>query len=338
MRSETINQNRVFKTISNLKILIFIFFSIAVFGQEDVYHGIKETVPIIPPNDEKIRTIIVTDAKNEIDDVWAIALAILSPERLQIEGFVGSNFDHVFGVGKKSISESVSVIKTILDKAGLKGKYPVYAGSHPMQYQFEPSHSEGVDFIIEKAMEGSKENPLWVIGLGSATDLASAYLKEPKIADRIIFFWHGRTENTWPYRAHNYNVKGDMHAARMLFHSPVPLVLFDTGTNLSAGTMEESKEKVEPFGELGKYLYNYRFKSDYWQGTKKGFFDLGDIAVLIDPELGQWEETVCPTITTYMDYNFYKTNGKFLRCKKVDRNGTFKMLYRKLEEFWASRK
>ncbi|MEO1011101.1 MAG: nucleoside hydrolase [Bacteroidota bacterium] len=324
--------------ISSFKVLIFLFFSTIVFGQEDVYHAIKETVPKIPPKDEKIRTIIVSDAKNEIDDIWAIALAILSPERLQIEGFVGSNFDHVFGVGKESIAGSVSVIKTILDKAGLQGKYPVYEGSHPMQYQFEPSHSEGVDFIIEKAMEGSRENPLWVIGLGSATDLASAYLKEPKIADKVIFFWHGRTENTWPYRAHNYNVKGDMHAARLMFHSPVPLVLFDTGTNLSAGTMEESKEKVKPNGKLGEYLYEYRFKSEYWQGTKKGFFDLGDIAVLIEPELGKWEETICPTVNTYMDYNFYITNGKFLRCKKIQRDGTFELLYEKLREYGASQK
>ncbi|UJH67050.1 nucleoside hydrolase [Allomuricauda sp. SCSIO 65647] len=337
MRDRFANPYTIHEIMKGFKVLMFILCSTGVFAQEDVYHGTKETIPKIPPKDEKIRTVIVSDAKNEIDDVWAIALAILSPEKFQIEGFVGSNYDHVFGVGSKSISGSVSVIETILDKAGLKGKYPVYRGSHPMQYQFEPSHSEGVDFIIEKAMEGSGENPLWVIGLGSATDLASAYLKEPKIADRVIFFWHGRTENTWPYRAHNYNVKGDMHAARILFHSPVPLVLFDTGTNLSAGTMEESKEHVEPFGELGKYLYEYRFKSEYWQGTKKGFFDLGDIAVLVDPELGKWEETICPTVTTYMDYNFYKTNGKFLRCRKVQRDGTFQMLYSKLREHQAAR-
>jgi len=31
--------------------------------------------------------IIDSDAKNEIDDQWAIGLAILSPERFEIEGF-----------------------------------------------------------------------------------------------------------------------------------------------------------------------------------------------------------------------------------------------------------
>ena len=302
-------------------------------GQSSKYFGEKETTPKIPPKGERMRVIIVSDATNEIDDVWAISLAILSPERFDIEGFVGSNYDHTHsGVGPESIEKSVKEIHTILKKAGMEGKYPVYAGSHPMQYEFAPSRSEGVDFIIERAMAGTPEDPLWIIGLGSSTDLASAYLQEPAIKDRVVMFWHGRTEETWPYRAHNYNVKGDMHAARMLFHAPFPLVLFDTGTHLTAGTLKESEENIKPHGDLGEYLYNYRLRSDYYRSTWKGYFDLGDIAALIDPDLAKWEETICPTVTPYMDYNFYRTNGKFLRCHDVDRNKVFDLLYRKLKE------
>ena len=185
-------------------------------------------------------------------------------------------------------------------------------------------------------MEATPEDPVWIIGLGAATDLASAYLKEPRIKDRVVMFWHGRTEETWPFRAHNYNIKGDMHAARMLFHAPFPLVLFDTGTHLTAGTLEESEKNVKPFGALGEYLYNYRLKSEYWSSNRKGFFDLGDIAVLIDPAIGKWEELVCPTVTTYMDYNLYKTNGKFLRCYGVDRDKAFDLLYTRLRETYGS--
>ena len=49
-------------------------------------------VPRIPPKGERIRLLVDSDAKNEIDDQWAIALAILSPERFDIEGFVGATF------------------------------------------------------------------------------------------------------------------------------------------------------------------------------------------------------------------------------------------------------
>ena len=302
-------------------------------GQANIYFGEKKVLPEIPTKDKRIRVIIVSDATNEIDDIWAISLAILSPERFDIEGFVGSNYDHTHnGIGPQSIEMSVKEIYTILEKAGMKGKYPVFPGSHPMQYEFAPGGSEGVDFIIKRAMAGTPENPLWIIGLGSSTDLASAYLKQPEIKDRVIMFWHARTEQTWPYRAINYNVQGDMHAARMMFHAPFPLVLFDTGTQLSAGTLEESEKYVKPYGDLGLYLYNYRFKSDYYRSTTKGYFDLGDIAVLINPEIGKWEETVCPTVTKYMDYNFYKGNGKLLRCYGIDRDKTFQLLYRKLKD------
>jgi purine nucleosidase len=317
--------------------VILIMHTSRVFGQALKYYGKKEMVATLPPQGERIRLVVVSDATNEIDDVWAIALALLYPERFQIEGFVGSNYDHSHEeVGPKSIERAVQEIRTILEKAGMKGKYPVYHGAHPMQYESVPSGSEGVDFIVERAMAASPEDPLWILGLGSATDLASAYLKEPAIKDRVVIFWHARTEETWPFRAHNYNIKGDMHAARMLFHSPLRLILFDTGTQLSAGTLEESEKNVKPYGELGEYLYNYRLKREPWSGTKKGFFDVGDIAVLIDPTIGKWEETVCPTVTTYMDYNFYRTNGKLLRCYGIDRDKVFELLYAGLKKKYGS--
>ena len=49
-------------------------------------------VPTIPPKGERIDVIIDADAKNEIDDQWALALALLSPERFNILGIVGGEF------------------------------------------------------------------------------------------------------------------------------------------------------------------------------------------------------------------------------------------------------
>ena len=317
------------KTLTLLAIcFLLVFINHPAAGQRNVYHGVKELTPVIPPKDQRLRVIIVSDVTNEIDDVWAVALAILYPERFEIEGIIGSNYDHTHsGIGPESIEMSVKEAHTILEKAGIKGKYPVYPGAHPMQYEFHPSGSEGVDFIIERAMAGTPDNPLWIISLGNPTDAASAYLKEPAIKNRVIMFWHARTENTFPYRAHNYNIKGDIHASRMMFHSPLPLVLFDTGTHLSAGTLEESEKYVKPYGDLGEYLYNYRLKSTSWSGTSKGFFDLGDIAALIDPDIATWEVLTAPTVTQYMDYNWYRTNGKLLRCSYIDRDRTFQLLY-----------
>ena len=288
-------------------------------------------VPKIPPRGERLRVVIDSDAKNEIDDQWAIALAILSPERFQIEGFIGANYDNQRG-GPDGVAESVREIETVLEKAGMAGRWPVVHGSHPMRYQFEPSASEGVDFIIERAMAGSPEDPLWVIGLGAATDIASAFLQEPQIADRVVVFWHFRTR--WPVQCYNFNVIGDVRAARLVFHSPLSFVLFDTGTYLRC-PMEESERFVAPYGELGKYLHHYRYSSAAFTDPRKGFFDLGDIAALVDPALACWEETPCPTVGWDLAYRFEGAMGSILRCYHVDRERTFALLYDRLRSCYG---
>ena len=187
----------------------------------------ERKVPTIPAKGKPIRCIIDTDAKNEIDDVWAIALALMCRDRFQIEGFVGANYDNTIeDAGPGSVAASAEIIETVLAKAGLAGTIPVKQGSPPLRYQFEPSESEGVDFIIEKAMASTPEDPLWVIGLGAATDIASAYLKESRIADRVIVFWHFRTR--WPERCWNFNAIGDVRAARIVFHSDLPFEISAT--------------------------------------------------------------------------------------------------------------
>ena len=290
-------------------------------------------VPKIPPEGKCLRVIIDTDAKNEIDDIWAIALAVLSPERFKIEGFVAANFDNNRPeAGPDSIEASLREINNILNKANLANRWPVLRGSPPMRYKYEPSESEGVDFIIKKAMESTHEDPLWIVGLGVATDIASAYLKEPRITDRIVVFWHFRTK--WPEKCWNFNVIGDVRAARTVFHSDLSFVLFDTGTHLYC-PMRES-EKFLSYGTLGKYLHEYRYKSPHYQKPTKGFYDLGDIAALVEPGLASWEVTDCPEVDWDLTYKFRGTKGSILRCYDVNRDATYALLHKKLRA-WADK-
>jgi hypothetical protein len=196
-----------------------------------------------------------------------------------------------------------------------------------MRYRNEPSPSEGVDFLIERAMAGSPEDPLWVVGLGAATDMASAFLLEPRILDRVVVFWHFRTR--WPVQCYNFNVFGDVHAARLIFHSPLPFVLFDTGTYLRVST-QESEREVAPYGALGRYLHEIRMEKPWYTDPRKGFYDLGDVAALLDPGLACWETTPCPEVGMDLTYHFTNKLGSILRCYHVDRDRTFRLLYAKL--------
>ena len=289
----------------------------------------QRIVPPVPKN--KIRVIIDTDATNEIDDLWAITLALLSQERIKIEGFVAANYDNQWGGGPEGIENSYQGIKTILKLTGFED-IPVYKGSHPMRYKYEPSPSEGVDFIISKAMESTKEAPVWVISLGSATNIASAYLKNPEIINGVVSFWHGRTQ--WPEKLWNFNVFGDRNAAITLFHAPIPFVLFDTGTDLTC-SMEESEKYIEPYGEIGNYLHNYRYREEYFMRSDKGFFDLGDIAAIINPDIALWSIENCPEIDPDLTYKFTNSKGKILRCYHIGRDESFKLLYDKLKFYYG---
>lgn len=305
----------------------------------------KRVVPLIPPKGEKIRVIIDTDAKAEVDDLWALALALLAPERFDIQGIIGATF---LTGGPGSPEMSRMEIDTIVKLAGRNGDFPVLKGSEPMAYPYAASESEGVDFIIRKAMESSPEDPLWIVGLGATTDISSAFLKEPRIADRVVVFWHLRT--AWPEKASNFNVFGDIHAARLLFHSPLSFILFDTGTHLNC-PMDESALKVKPMGALGKYIHEYRTGKAGLYGTlsfqqwlikgmmqdDKGFFDLGDIAALLDPDIASWEIVDCPDVGHDVTYQFNGSRGKILRCFDVDRDKTFQLLYHKLDAYNAGK-
>ena len=286
----------------------------------------ERIVPQVPPKDKAIRVIIDTDAACEIDDLYAIALAVLSPDRFKIEGFVAAHWGD--SGGPTGIETSYKAIQTVLEKGGVADQYPVKRGSHPLRYIKVPEPSEGVDFIIDRAMASTPEDPVWVVCLGACTDIASAYLTKPEIKDRVRVYWHGRT--LWPRVCSNPNVTNDLKAVRILFASDLPFVLFDTGTRLTC-TMEESEARIAPYGELGKYLHEFRFKHPGYQLPTKGFFDLGDVAALADPTLVTEEVVEAPSVNTDLRYDHEKTHGKMLRHYDINRDGTFEMLFQKLK-------
>src|SRR3954451_2198437 len=102
-----------------------------------------------PPPGGPLRVVIDTDAANEVDDQWAIALALGFPERLKIEGFVAAHYGQRGGA--KGIEKSRARLEGTLAAAGLAEKFTRKNGSDPIVYRDRISKSEGVEFIIERA-------------------------------------------------------------------------------------------------------------------------------------------------------------------------------------------
>jgi hypothetical protein len=98
--------------------------------------------------------------------------------------------------------------------------------------------------------------------------------------------------------------------------------------------MEESAIHVRPYGEIGEYLHEYRHTNPYFMRSDKGFFDLGDIAALVDPDIALWQAVSCPEVDPDLSYRFKGTKGNILRCYHIDRDATFQLLYDRLKSHY----
>ena len=283
------------------------------------------TVPPLPARDKQMRLLIDTDAANEIDDLYAIALAIHSPDRFAIEGFVATHF--AARSGPESTRESYVAIEQTL--AAARMSFPIAMGGDPMCYPRVPQQSEGAQFIVDAAMRTTPDDPLVVLVLGAASNTSSALLLQPEIANRIVVMFHGRSETTWPDRSTQFNIYGDILAAQFLLESSVPLIWFDTGTALTA-SMEETAERLAPLGELGAFLHDYRHRNPWYQQSDKGFFDLGDVAWLIEPSLCTNAIVDAPTLTRWMYFDHARTHGPIRFVSNIDVERTWELFYDRL--------
>jgi hypothetical protein len=282
------------------------------------------------PPSGPVKIIIDADAANEVDDQYALALALGFPERFRIEGLIAAHFGDAGGsVGRE---RSYAEIQRVLEKAGRSGRYPVKRGADPLQYRDRLPASEGVDLIIERAKAATPGDPLWLVLLGPATDAAAALLAAPEIADRLVVFWHGRTQ--WPVRCWNFNAYNDIRAARLLFELPCRFILFDTGTYLRI-PVEETQRRFGPLGPLGSYLHEIRTRKPQYASPNKGFFDLGDVAALADPAVVRWEKTAAPAVDHDLRYDFSKDYGSMVRIYHVESGPTFDLLEEALRRLRA---
>lgn len=143
--------------------------------------------------------------------------------------------------------------------------------------------------------------------------------------------WNVRRRTGRRLSCRNFNVHNDVCAARLLFHSVPPFVLFDTVTYLRQ-SMEEAEQTVAPHGPLGKFLVDIRRREPRWAAADKGPLDLGDIALLVHPEWCERQEVPAPSVDWELASDHAHSHGHMQRVYHVDRKGTFALLSRTLEE------
>lgn len=175
---------------------------------------------------QKAKVIVDADTGNEIDDMPAIVLALKSG-KIDVLAITAAQWNRVEVCGRQTMHESWVLNNRILPLLGmehipsLKGsEFSVGQGQH-WGDKTGTAFNEASDFIIKKAMEMPKSEKLIVIVTGSATNVASAIISEPKIIDKVAVYFIGTTYDfkRKAFNKNEFNVRSDLNAVETLFNT-----------------------------------------------------------------------------------------------------------------------
>lgn len=236
------------------------------------------------------RIIIDTDIGDDVDDAFAVALALVSPE-IQVAGITTVYKDTV---------ERARLALSIVEKYGLYD-VPVYAGcghplkepadvsEKPLQYRalIPPEKNVGfknaVDFLIEEA---EKDQELIIVGIGPMTNLAQAFLKKPDVMKKVRYILMGGAyDRVYP----EWNILCDPEAAKIVLESGADITIAGLDITAKLALHREQLRAIRNAkGEKAEYLCRLM---EIWY-ERAGFVVLHDpllIAYLIEPENMQTE-------------------------------------------------
>ena len=172
----------------------------------------------------KLDMVLDTDTYNEVDDQFALAYSLLSPERLNVEAIYAAPFYNDRSTGPKDgMERSYNEIVRLLGKIRRVPEGLVHRGADQfMPGPDTPVDSPAVQDLIHRAMAREEGDLLYVCAIAACTNIASALLLEPRIAHKIAVVWLGGHVLAYP-TAEEFNLSQDLHASRVLFDSGVPL-------------------------------------------------------------------------------------------------------------------
>lgn len=286
------------------------------------------------PDRKKTRVIINSDAKNEVDDQFALVHALLS-ESFELHALISAHF----GNRQEGRSEQLSYeeIYHLMDLLELDNMPKVAHGAPAaMPDEKTPVDSEGARLIISEAMRDDPR-PLHISFLGPLTDMASALLLEPKIAEKNIrVIWIGG--GIWPCGGSEYNLSNDIAAANCVFKSNLEVWQVPRNVyRMMPVSYAEMYHKVAPHGKIGKYLSdNVVAFNNQSMGRPSEFRVWGDspaVGLMMYEDCGEWEWRPAPEFDSEMRYVHTGRNRPIRVYKNIDSRFILEDFYAKLAQF-----
>ncbi len=184
--------------------------------------------PIAASSGRPLPVILDTDLGDDIDDTWALAMLLRSPEldpRLIVTAFrntraraqIVAKLLHIAGRADIPIGVGVPTADTPLPPQA------PWAADYDLASYPGPVHADGVGALIDAIMNAPE--PITLIAIGPLTNVAAALAREPRIAERCARFigMHGSLRRGYdgsPQPVAEWNVVSAPQACQQVFAAP----------------------------------------------------------------------------------------------------------------------
>jgi len=225
----------------------------------------------------KIPVILDTDIGSDIDDTWALALLLKSPE-LDLKLVVTDTGNTTY---------RAQVAAKLLEVAG-RTDVPVAIGIHqsdkcgpqaPWVKEYNLAtypgtvRTDGVQALIDTIM--TSPEPVTLIAIGPLPNIAAALRQEPRIADNARFVgMHGSVRlgyNGAPEISAEWNVVADTAACRAAFAAPWDVTITPVDTcglvRLTGEAYARVRDCADPLVQA--MIENYRVWASRMEGTQR---------------------------------------------------------------------
>jgi purine nucleosidase len=263
--------------------------------------GMAEAQPIR----EKI--IIDSDIGDDIDDAFAVALALSSPE-LDVLGFSAAfgdtetrakMFDRMLGeTGHSDIPVAMGTPVDVNRNAFTQRRY-AEGGSFA-----RPSHPGSVDFVLGQARKYPGQ--ITLVAIGPLPNVGAMIDNDPagfKMLKRVVIMGGSIRTLEDPYGVAppiaphpEWNIKNDIASAKKLFRSGVPLYVMPLDSTANLKLHEVARTAIFAHGSMMTNILAglYYEWSAYTRAATPTLYDPMTLASMLDPSL-------CPTTPMHIE-------------------------------------
>ena len=271
--------------------------------------------------------VIDSDTYNEMDDQYAIAYAIASEKMNVLALHAAPFFNNRSTSFEEGMELSYKEMGRVLEVIGRQGEIPVFEGArkslndHPEDFDPENPASRNLVRIARKARK-----PVYVLTLGTLTNVAAALMLEPSIKDRIVVVWLG-TNCFSKGHLKEFNLLQDYAAGQKVLDSGVPLVILPAMGGSGEGThvliIDQDDVKAIEGNSRAAVFFRSGLPSEFYDTQGDWHHTLWDIAapgLIAHPESFRLRVIPAPIITDDRTFAFDSTRHRIVWMDSLDRD------------------